>query len=800
MWKVEVRLMSALSSFDRPYTYLSDFELTVGEIVALPFGAGDRYQYAVVVEVSVGGEGEDLKKVAFSLPEPYRLYQKDVDLADFLSEMCFCSFCDSAKLMLPSGLSVKTEEYYERGENFSKAENTSLLEEFEKESTPTLSLFEKEEIAKFIKQKYIVKRTRAVCHVNEKKQLFAKLSESFDTENLDTLLKGVKKREEYKKVIEYLSGMQDAEVSALCTLYSLSIQSLRLLEKRGVLKLFEKRVNREPYSASNFKAHAEKIVLSQEQQKAYDTLLPLMEDSSPRASLLWGVTGSGKTSVILSLVDRAVESGRGVIILVPEIALTLQNASKLFARYKDLVAVIHSGMSQGERHDAWEDLRSGKKRVVLGTRSAVFAPVQDLAMIVIDEEQDDSYKSDTTPRYHARDVARFRCAAENALMLLSSATPDIETFYRAKNGKYTLVTLSKRYGGATLPEIVVSDSIEEALHPDSMIGGELEKRICDTLLRGEQAILFLNRRGLRKILVCRDCKSGVHCPNCSVPMTLHSDKNSYYLSCHYCGYRMTPPDKCPECKSKNMQYRGYGTEKLEEEIKKKFPTARVLRMDADTTSHKHSHDEIISSFARHEADILIGTQMVTKGHDFPDVTLVGVVMADLSLMVSDYRACEHTFSLLTQVVGRAGRGKKKGCAVIQTANSTSEIIELCTTQDYENFYNGEIALRRALLFPPFCTVGTFTLSSDSETEVEKAAQKLSDTLATLLSGEFSDVKIIAQGPFEASPYKLKNQYRQKIVVKYANTRRTREMLRRALSVFSLKDKARCVFDPSPKGI
>ncbi len=800
MWKVQVRLMSALSSFDRPYTYLSDFELTVGEIVALPFGSGDRYQYAVVVEVSSAENTDDYKKVAFSLPEPYRLYQKDVDLADFLSQRCFCSFCDCARLMLPSGLSVKTEEYYERGENFSNVSDVSLLQAFEKEDVSTLSHFSKEEISKFIKQKYIVKRTRAVCHVNEKKQLFVKLCDTFEPENLDTLLKGLKKREEYKKVIYYLSGTLEAEVSALTSLYSLSSQSLRLLEKRGVVTFFEKRVNRDTYRPSDLATQSEKIVLSQEQQKAYDTLLPLLEDNAPKASLLWGVTGSGKTSVILSLVDRAVENGKGVIILVPEIALTLQTASKLFVRYKDLVAVIHSGMSQGERHDAWEDLRSGKKRVVLGTRSAVFAPVQDLALIVIDEEQDDSYKSDTTPRYHARDVARFRCAEENALMLLSSATPDVETFYRAINGKYTLVKLSKRYGSATLPEIVVSDSIEEALHPDAMIGAELEKRIHDTLLRGEQAILFLNRRGLRKILVCRDCKSGVYCPNCSVPMTLHTGKNSYYLSCHYCGYRMTPPDKCPECKSKNMQYRGFGTEKLEQELKNKFPTARVLRMDADTTSHKHSHDEIISSFASHEADILIGTQMVTKGHDFPDVTLVGVVMADLSLMVSDYRACEHTFSLLTQVVGRAGRGNKKGCAVIQTANSASEIIELCTTQDYEAFYNGEIALRRALLFPPFCMVGTFTLSSDSETEVEKAAQKLGNTLALLLSGEFSDVKIIALGPFEASPYKLKNQYRQKLVVKYANTNRTREMFRQAISVFSLKDKVRCVFDPSPKGI
>ncbi len=809
MWKAETRLLSALFAFDRPYTYISSTPLEQGTIVALPFGAGNRHQYAVVTEVSEC-HGEDIsqyKEILFSLPSPYNIKREGVALAHFMSEQFFAPFGECVRTMLPSGLNVLTIEYYEKGDGFdllnkdTSPDAVKVAEELSKKGKSELSDISKGSLLSFVRRGFIVKKTEARVHVNEKNETIASLSDTFSKETLDTLLKGCRKKDDYSKVVLHLEGAgEPVPTKHLSEIYSVGTESLKLLEKKGIIKLEEHRVSRQAYDFKAFEKKTEPIKLSDEQQKAYDTLLPLYEKLDPAAALLYGVTGSGKTSVILSLVDKACEENRGVIILVPEIALTLQNATSLYERYGDRVAVIHSGMSEGQRQDAWEALESGKCNIVLGTRSAVFAPVHNLSMIVIDEEQDDSYKSDTSPRYHARDIARFRCAKSGALLLLSSATPDVETFYRAESGKYTLVRLTERFGGATLPDITVADTIDEGLHADSMIGQTLERKIRETLERGEQAILFLNRRGLRKLLVCRDCKSSVYCPNCSVPLTLHSNSGSYRLSCHYCGYQSSPPDACPECKSHHMQYRGFGTEKLEEELKRKFPEARVLRMDADTTVKRFSHDRIISDFAAHRADILIGTQMVTKGHNFPDTTLVGVVMADLSLLVSDYRASENTFSLLTQVVGRAGRSKKKGCAVIQTQDRDGEVINLCTTQDYDSFYKGEIGLRRALMFPPFCSLGMFYLSSDNEALLEKAAEKLSRALEKKLQGEFSDVKIIAYGPFEASPYKLKNKYRKKLIVKWANTARSRALFREVLLEFSQKDGVRCIFDPSPANV
>lgn len=799
MWKAEIRLLNSLYTFDRPWTYLSDNPCEVGMIGAIPFGNGDRWQYGVVTSVEEG-DGDGLKKIDFFLPDPYRLSSHHVELCHFMTEHFYASFGECARLMLPSGLNFRTEEYYVRGEKFSLAED-DILSAFEKSEKATLDGVSKERLSALVRRRVLDKKTEAVCTVNEKYETAVSLAEGFSSKELPTLLKGCRSRDTYEKVIAYLEGAEGKVLAReLSEIYSVKHEALKLLEKRGIVTLSQHRVMREAYDFSAFTQKYEDVVLSEEQTAAYNRLLPLLESSEPAAALLYGVTGSGKTSVILKLIDRALERGQGVILLVPEIALTLQNASKLFARYGDRVAVIHSAMSDGQRQDAWEGLESGRKTVVLGTRSAVFAPVRNLGAIIIDEEQDDSYKSDASPRYNARDVARFRCAKNGALMLLASATPDVESFWRAENGKYTLVRLDRRYGNATLPDITLYDTISEGLQPDTMLGTALEEKLAETLARGEQAILFLNRRGLRKLLICRDCKSGVSCPNCSVPMTLHLSDGEYKLSCHWCGYRTSPPMTCPDCGSKHMQYRGYGTEKLEEELKRKFPLARVIRMDADTTGKKFSHDDIINEFSSHRADILIGTQMVTKGHNFPDVTLVGVIMADLSLLVSDYRACEHTFALLTQVVGRAGRGDKKGCAVIQTADSGGEVINLCTTQDYDGFYKGEIALRRALVFPPFCSVGAFFLTSESERDLEKASEKLNAILSDKLKGEYSDVKIIAYGPFEAFPYKLKNRYRRRLVVKYKNTSRVRALFRETLLEFSPKDNTHCIFDPTPSGV
>lgn len=798
MYKITVRLMSATMSFDRPYSYVFDFDLNKGAVVALPFGNSDRHQYGIVISSEETDNDSGLKRILFSLPEPYSLTPLQLETAEFMSERFIASFGDCARLMLPTGLDIDTAEYIVRGERFEELENCEIKSRIQTEDKVYLdSGLTKKTVLPYIKKGFVQLKTEALCHINEKKERYA-VSVPMEREEWTVRLKGAKSKDKYLTVLEHLSGVDEVAVKSLYEIYSIDSAGLSFLEKRGLIEIVTHSVERNAYNVPDGLNETDShIFLSDEQQSAYDTLSDMLDSHKGCAALLYGVTGSGKTSVILSLIDRAVADGRGVIMLVPEIALTSQSAEILFARYRDKVAVIHSGMSKGERHDSWEAIKSGRKSIVLGTRSAIFTPVKDPALVIIDEEQDDSYKSDTTPRYHARDIARFICAKADALMLLSSATPDVESFYNAKKGKYTLVEMKKRYGGAILPEVIIADITNDGVStPDRLIGAELEERLNRTLEREEQAVIFVNRRGLKKLLTCRDCRGSVTCPNCSVSMTLHQMGEAHRLVCHYCGYSMTPPTKCPSCDSVHMQYRGYGTQKLEQELNVLFPLARVMRMDADTTRKKLSHDEIIEEFSQHKADILIGTQMVAKGHNFPNVTLVGAVMADMSLFTSDYRANEHTFALMTQVVGRAGRGRKKGSAVLQTMNPHHEIIELCTTQNYDAFYEGEIELRRALTFPPFCTVGVFILSSDSVRALDDACKNLDGTVGGLLSGEYSDVKLIAYGPFDAVPYKLKNTYRRKLVVKYKNNKRTRDMFRAVLSAFNSKD-VKCSFDASP---
>ncbi len=794
MYIVAVRLLSSTAVFDREYSYSYHEPLPSGTIVAIPFGSSDRNQYGVVISSSQGNT-DGLKRIIFTLPEVYSLTPTALATAQFMSERFFATFGDCARLMMPTGLDINTVEYIVKGESFDNADEEIKALFDTEERIKLTSKLTKKSLAPHIRRGSVRVVTEAVCHVNEKTRRFVKIIPS---ESLAEKLKGAKNKEKYITLLEHLSGVEEMSAGDIADIYAIDSSGLNFLQKRGLVEIHEHTVERSLYALPDIASTPKKIELSAEQCEAYDLLASLMESGKGCGALLYGVTGSGKTSVILTLIDRAIAQNRSVIMLVPEIALTSQSAEVLISRYRDRVAVIHSAMSKGERHDSWQAIKSGRKNIVLGTRSAIFAPVNNLGLLIIDEEQDDSYKSDTTPRYHARDIARFVCARENALMLLSSATPDVESFYNAEIGRYTLVKLTKRYGEAILPDVVIADVNRDGISsPDRLIGAELEERINRILDRGEQALLFVNRRGLKKLLACRDCLSPVVCPNCSVSMTLHQTQGGHRLVCHYCGYSMIPPAKCPSCSGEHMQYRGYGTQKLEEELNTLFPTARVLRMDADTTRKKQSHDEIIAEFSSCHADILIGTQMIAKGHNFPNVTLVGVIMADLSLFVSDYRASEHTFSLMTQVVGRAGRGSKKGSAVIQTMNPHNEIIELCTTQDYDSFYKGEIGLRRALVFPPFCTLGVFILSSDAEPLLEKACETLSQTLARLLKNEFSDVKIIAYGPFDAVPYKLKNIYRRKLVVKYKNTHRTRELFRCAMQTLNQNGKVKCSFDSSP---
>ncbi len=529
------------------------------------------------------------------------------------------------------------------------------------------------------------------------------------------------------------------------------------------------------------------LSLSEEQASAVESLSALAATGEPRAALLHGVTGSGKTTVILAMIDRMLDSGRGVIVLLPEISLTPQMLHIFRGRYGRRVAVIHSGLSAGERQDSHRRILAGEAPVVVGTRSAVFAPVPQLGMIVMDEEQEHTYKSDMNPKYHARDIARFRCADESALLLLSSATPSLESYQKAMEGRYTLIRMTHRYGEATLPAVRIVDMRGEALLGNSSpMGQELTEELARVRSEGNQSVLFLNRRGYSHQLVCRSCGQAVTCPRCSVAMNLHVRRTggAGELVCHWCGTRRPVPATCPDCSSPHLIRMGYGTQRVEEELSTLHPDLRVLRMDADTTSTKSAYHDLLEDFRAHRADVLLGTQMVTKGHDFPDVTLVGVLMADMSLYLDDYRASERTFSMLTQVIGRAGRADKPGLAVIQTMNPDHDILRLACAQDYETFFDREIRLRRLLQFPPFCDIVLLSVTSPDEKELQKACLRLSEELRRLNESAYTDVPIVAFGPFEAPVYRVDNVYRMRMVIKCRLNRRARAMFAEILRAFA----------------
>ena len=474
--------------------------------------------------------------------------------------------------------------------------------------------------------------------------------------------------------------------------------------------------------------------------------------------------------------------------LLPEISLTPQTLGIFCSRYGKRVAIIHSGLSAGERLDTFRRIKSGGADIVIGTRSAVFAPLPRLGLIVIDEEQEHTYKSDQNPKYHARDVARFRCAHCNALMLLASATPSFESYYKAQEGKYTLIKLTHRYGKAKLPKVSIVDMRKTASGGmNSPIGNLLCERLVENIHKGDQSILFLNRRGYNNFISCQSCGSAISCPTCSVSMTYHTYGRAYNtgeLRCHWCGKRMHLPMVCPECGSEHLTKMGFGTQRVEQELTSLLPLSRVIRMDTDTTTTKSAYEKLLGQFRSREADVLLGTQMVTKGHDFPAVTLVGVLSADASLYLDDFRAAERTFAMLTQVIGRAGRSDKEGEAIIQTSNPNHECIKLACEQNYDEFYNREIRLRKELCFPPFCDIALISLSSTLEKELKRVSSLLTEEINKLSKESFNDIPLVVFGPFEAPVYKVENKYRLRTVIKCRLNKRSREFFSTLVKSFA----------------
>ena len=743
----EVYLLDTPYHIDRPFDYSCDPGLVRGSIVRVPFGRSGRTRLGVVVSLKSTcdiPEGVTVKSISSTVSPIFTLTDEMLGLCRFMKEYTLCTFGEAVRTLLPPGsLSDSLNIRYRK---------TARL------------LLDKEAVATLLSA---------------------------------TGRSGVRS-EGQRSVLRYLSGIGSADFELLKQLPGVTPTHINALRDRGVIKVIEDEDIRNPYSEYARTRDTSEINLSPAQTIAYETIESLYSENAPRAALLYGVTGSGKTKVIMKAIDRTLADGKSVIMLVPEISLTPQTVSIFCARYGERVAVIHSSLSQGERLDAWRRIRRGDVDLVIGTRSAIFAPLDNIGMIVIDEEHEHTYKSESDPKYHARDIASYRCGKHNALMLLASATPSVESFYKAKSGTYTLVPLRERYGGARLPKAVIVDMREELSHGNlSPISKRLYDMLLDVKENENQAILFLNRRGYSSHISCKECGEVLECPRCSVSLTYHTNAAGGLLLCHLCGYREPTPRACPSCSAEALSFLGFGTQKLESEMSKYLPEMTVMRMDADTTSGKLAYDRMLDDFRRGNADILLGTQMVAKGHDFPRVTLVGVALADTSLHVSDFRAAERTFSLLTQVIGRAGRASDEGVAVIQTFQPTNETIRLACRQDYDRFYEGEIALRRELSYPPFCDMVQLTLTADDEATLSRASISLSDTVKRKLDGEYGRLPFIVYGPFEAQVYKLNEKYRMRMMVKCKLNQDSRRMFSELLSEFAKERDVTLAIDLNP---
>lgn len=789
---VSVHILDASYRMDRPYTYFLPPELREqvkkGSLLVVPFGPGNKQVSAVATDFGTECSLKRIKPVSQLLDYPFDVPEDFVELCNFMKERFLCSFGQAFRTVLPPGVNLGTEVYYvptgkEPPETIDNAallllrtvnsagemNERKLLAEFGEDAEKALRTL--------CGMKVLEKRSRVRKQLNEKSLTVLRLCGDAE-EVLSLLDEDSGLTEKQKVLVELLTHYPCATMREVAEIGGISPSVVSALVRKGVVRREEMRVERDFLASQAPVSPSAPAVLSDEQAQAAETLCALSDAPEAKAALLYGVTGSGKTKVIIQTVLHVLEKGQTAILLLPEIGLTAQAANTYRSVFGDQLAIIHSMLSVGERLDAFRAMREGRIRVVLGTRSAVFSPLENLGIIVIDEEQEGTYKSELSPKYHARDVARFRCAKSGALLLLSSATPSVESYYKAESGVYTLVKLTKRYGNATLPEVQIEDLRgDEGAFPEKLIGARLHEELQSTLQRNRQAILFVNRRGYRSHLSCSSCGKVYTCPQCSVSLTHHAyegeKRGDGWLCCHYCGYTRPVPRTCDDCGSRHIGYFGFGTQKLQEELTKRLPSARIVRMDADTTTEKSSHDRILDTFGKGEADVLFGTQMVSKGLDFPGVDLVGVISVDSSLYQNDFRAGERTFSLITQLVGRAGRSGEKGLAVLQTYNPDNEILQLAAEQDYEAFYRSEILLRKAVAFPPFCSVLVFGVSAVSEQECTTFARGFDGMLEQLHKEEYTDVKLQRFGPYPGGIYRIGGRYRQRIIVKYSDTARAR---------------------------
>lgn len=777
-------------SFDKPYGYAVPKELEdtlkVGCRVVVPFGKGNTHRQGMVIDIYDDENDPPYKSIDRLIDEKPIIDSEMVELCKWMHEHCFCTYFEAVKAVLPIGVSFKVQEIFAKGETSFPEKYSFLSDYFKTYDSATrdnlLDVFPElsdQKLASLVKSGCLLKDSVALRKMGDSTLKSARLIMSSEE------IGDIKLTPRQLEIIGVLSDLGELSVKELTYFTGVSDSVIKTLAKKGVIELFQKEVYRSP--VSNIKeAEITEINLTEEQQIAFNKLQELYQSDKGEAALLYGVTGSGKTSVFLKLVDKAVKENKGVIIMVPEISLTPQTIEIFGKRYGSKIAVFHSAMSLGQRMDEWKRVNRGEAIIAIGTRSAIFAPVKNLSLIVMDEEQEHTYKSEKSPRFHARDLAKFRAHYNNSLLVLASATPSLESYTCAKIGKYSLCTIANRYGSAQLPEVVTIDMRSELREGNTgPLSRELKLSIDEALNNGNQSIVLLNRRGHNTYVSCVSCGYVATCPNCSVSMTYHSANGR--LMCHYCGYSESASKNCPNCKDSKLRFMGIGTQKIEEELKATFPGAKILRMDADSTTAKGSYSAYLNDFATGKYDIMLGTQMVAKGLNFPNVTVVGVIGADSAANSSDYRSFERSFSLLTQVLGRAGRGEQKGKAIVQTTDPDSNLIKLAAAQDYDSFYSGEIMVRKMMTYPPYCDIAQVSVTSMSRADAEEVSRDIFKALTDGVQGEYSDIPIKILGPAPAATPKVNNKYRYRLIIKTKNNRRFRELLRKATSLKCPRD-------------
>ncbi|MBQ7415697.1 MAG: primosomal protein N' [Oscillospiraceae bacterium] len=798
----KIAVSAATFAIDKPYSYWvpEGMELLPGMRVSVPFGRGNKRSEGVVLSVEAGSP-EGLKAVERCLDTEPLLSMTMLRLAAFMRERYFCTFFDAIRAMLPGGLWFAASETFELTDDRSWQEKT-LRNPHAKAILIHLSDLGGRAAGDALRQAVESAEDfdTAVAYLLKKKWL--RSEQNFQrrtgdrTEQVASLASSVEEAMEYAQQRPRSAVMQKAVLELLCNLGTVSVKELcyftgakpatvKRLRDLGYVELQDREVLRcreiKPAEVSA------DLILNSEQGVAFDGLRAQMEQPQPGVALLYGVTGSGKTSVYLKLIRCCLERGRSAGLLVPEIALTPQLLGLLVAHFGQQVAVLHSSLSAAERYDQWKRVRSGDAKVIVGTRSAVFAPAPNLGLMILDEEQEHSYKSENNPRYCAREVAIWRGVKEKALVLLGSATPSIETMYHAKQGHYRLYTLRERFNGRPLPQVQMVDMRQELKDGNDLsLSFALQDAIRETAERGKQSILFLNRRGNSRALVCVDCREAPECPRCSARLTFHSANKR--MMCHYCGFSQPVSQRCPVCDGP-LKAVGTGTQKAQQELNMLLPELEIARMDADTVSAVNTHEKILEHFKNDRVPVLIGTQMVAKGLNIPNVTLVGVLDGDLSLYSGSYRAAETTFNMLTQVVGRAGRGDDPGIAMIQTMVPEHQVLNLAARQDYDGFYELEIALRQLQNLPPFGDLVTVTFTGQEESRVLRGAAKFRDSVVLCLKeAAYQSETCTVLGPAPCPVPKINYNFRYQLTLRCRLTKPLRELIAHLLRQFA-KDGA-----------